>query len=403
MREPLKRCLKLIGLVLVCAAWAGVFVHTWRGVGKSQWDFAAYYVAGQAFDRGLNPYSKTDLVSVSGPGTHPLPFIYPLSVLYVLKPITSLYFPTAHHAWLLIKLGVLIGLMLVWKRGFLQTTDWLWLLVVALLAFQAAAVWDIQAGNVSSIEQLFLWSGFLFLMRRKLVAFTVLVTAAAFFKITLLAFLFLLFLPGIRSRASIPLFLSSVLVAIAIVWFSFAGHRELFADFVRAARVTPALLKANPSAFALATDLSRRYPATIGVSALVPYLLWLLFTAAMLFSGRRLIAGAWRSRSIVLAIMIACFGYALVVPRFMIYSHMILIVPVLALVLPAARRLPVAAVAIAIVVCIDGLQVLPGDAGKLLDDIEPLLVLCVCWFLLVYAEAKGIVKKELLTPRTETA
>jgi hypothetical protein len=228
------------------------------------------------------------------------------------------------------------------------------------------------------------------------------VTAAAFFKITLLAFLLLLFLPGIRSRASIPLFLSSVVVAIAKVWVSFAGHRELLADFFKAARVTPALLRANPSAFALATDLARRYPATIGVSAFVPFALWLVFSAAVLFSGRRLIAGAWRSRSVVFAIMIACFLYALVVPRFMIYSHMILIVPVLALVLQAARRLPVAAVALAIVACIDGLQVLPDNAGKLLNDIEPLLVLCICWFLLVYAQAKGILKEVVVTARRET-
>lgn len=98
-----------------------------------------------------------------------------------------------------------------------------------------------------------------------------------------------------------------------------------------------------------------------------------------------MIAHAWRTQSIPLAVMVACFCYALVVPRLMVYSYMILIVPVLALALPAARRNAGGAFALAGLVCVDGLQMLPGNAGLILKDCEPLLAMLACWCFLILA------------------
>lgn len=386
MHDTSKRLLKILGLLLIVACWGVVFFALWSVPDQNQWDLRSYDNASHALELGLDPYVKANLVIASGGlRPNPLPFVYPLSALYVLRPITSLGFPTASRVWLAIKLVVLVGLLLVWKRVFLRELGWLWLLAVTLFAFQAATAWDIRSGNVGSIEQLFLWSGFACLVGRRLLAFTVFVTAAAFFKFTLAAFLLLLLLPAVWRRRNLVLIAGSLVTLVAIVAFSFRDHPDYFREFLRVAAMTPGDLRFNPNAYGLAVDLARTYPATIGVSRMIPWAIWAVWSVALLYAGRRLIAHAWRTPSLAVAVMVSCFCYALVVPRFMIYSYMLLIVPVLALALPAARRFGGGAYALLGLVCVGGLHMLPGNAGRILDACEPLLAMLACWTVLIIA------------------
>jgi hypothetical protein len=262
-------------------------------------------------------------------------------------------------------------------------------LVIGFFAFQSAVSWDVRSGNVCSIEQLLLWSGFACLAAGVPIAFALLVTAASLFKLTLAAFLFLLLLPSARRRSSVLILVSSLAVLAAVTGLSFAGHPGYFRDFLKSASMTPGDLKNNPCVLGVATELGRRYPLL--ASPFFTWGLWLLFGVSVLFAGRRLIAGALRSASIPFAIMIACFVYALVVPRFMLYSYMLLIVPVLSVVLPAARKATGALYAVALIVCLDGLQWFPRhDIGMIFKDSQPLIVLCFCWFFLVHAERTGL-------------
>jgi hypothetical protein len=391
MPEQTKRGLTVLGLLLALACWASVFVSVWNKPGADQWDLNAYGVARVAYDQGLNPYVKADIARVA-PGRHILPFVYPLSSMAVFKPIASSNYLTAHRAWLVVKLAAVVALLVVWKFAFLRDTSWLWLLVVGLFAFHAAMIWDIKSGNVNAIEQLLLWSGFACLAKRKLVAFAALVTASAFFKLVPAVFLLLLLWPSVRRKHSVAIIAASILALAAVTAFSFKDHPDYFRSFLKAAAMTPGGVQFNPCAFGLATELGRRFPQTFLSSPVVTYGLWLLFSAGVLFAGRRLIADAWRSPSVAHAIMVACFCYALVAPRFMIYSYVLLVVPVLALVVPAARRSAAGAIALAGLLCIEGLHLLPGETGKLLQDSGPFLLMLACWLFLAYARAKNALR-----------
>ncbi|HKW13921.1 MAG TPA: glycosyltransferase family 87 protein [Candidatus Krumholzibacteria bacterium] len=390
-----RRFLKQAALSLVCACWLGVFLSVWVRVDGYQWDFKTYFYASRALDRGLNPYQVPALAQVAGEGSHPLRFVYPLTALYLMRPLAQLDYATAHRIWLLIKAGAIIGLISLWKRVFLRDVDWLWILVVGLFAFQAATIWDIKAGNVSTLEQLLLWSGFACLVRGRPVAFAGLVVAAALFKLTLAAFLILLLVSPNRGRRGTFLFASAFLLLAVVTAGSFAGHPGYFRDFVRAASSTPAWLESNPSAFGVAVELARRYPAVFGVSAAIPYALWLLFSGGVLILGRRLIVRALRSQA-QFAVLVACFCYALVAPRMMIYSYMILIVPVLGLLLPSVKSRSMGVYAVAALLCLDGLRVLPADIGRLAQDCQPLILLLASWFFLVYADARNLLREPAL-------
>jgi hypothetical protein len=70
---------------------------------------------------------------------------------------------------------------------------------------------------------------------------------------------------------------------------------------------------------------------------------------------------------------------------------MIVIVPVLALVAPAASKVRIGPYAVAAAVCLNGLQVLPPEAGAFMDDLVPLVALVGCWLALAaYARTNDL-------------
>jgi hypothetical protein len=368
MGTPSLQTAKRIALATILLCWAVLFYAAWIRVDGYQWDFKSYYAAMEVVARGGNPYD--------GPA-----LFYPPLAITVLKPLTLLSYAAAHHLWVAVKLVALIALALLWRRVFLPRADWLVILLVGLLAFRAATMVDIKAGNVSVFEQLLLWTGFAAFLRSRFTGFAVCVVAASVFKLTLAVFLLLLWFPAVRSRANTIRFAVSVALLAGLSALPFVFHPEYFNGFIAAILGEAPPVSSNPSAYAVIASVA-------GGSTVAAWGIAAGYVVALGYMSRGLLRRAWRTEARFVTVMIAAMLYALLAPRMMIYSYMIVLVPVIGLVIPAIERLRLTTAAVVVALCLGGLHILPGT-GHLIDDMSPLLLLLACWSVLVVAERSG--------------
>jgi len=375
----------VIALVVLC--WVGLFATVWSKPDTYQFDFKTYYCAAKAYELGRSPYEVANLRQACG-NSHLLGFYYPLSVLHLLRPVCRLEYDTAHRAWVLLKVLAALALLLVWKRAFLKTTAWIVVLVVGLLCFGAATVWDIKSGNVTLFEQLFLWTGFACLLRSRTTAFVICIVLASLAKLMPALFLLLLFLPLLRSRANTLRFAAGALAVATATLVPFAAHPDYLPGFIHGLTSQHPSLQFNPSILGLMDEFGD-YPRSAFLATGWPK--WVLVAGyyVLLLLASRPLRWAVRSGSLRCAILVGAMFYALLAPRLIIYSCMIAIVPALALLLPAAGRTKIGGIAVLAALCISGFRILPSDCGRFINDAIPFLLLWGTWLALVSMEKSG--------------
>lgn len=162
-----------------------------------QWDFRIYYFAGQASSMDRDPYDADVLSAISG-GWKNLRFVYPPQTLWLFEALGRLPYDTAYLVWLALKLIALAIMILIWRQSLFKDEPPLTFAVFLSLGFAGAIYSDLFAGNVSLIEQAFLWGGIALLLRGRPMWFCALVVCASFFKLTPILFLFLLPLVGMK-------------------------------------------------------------------------------------------------------------------------------------------------------------------------------------------------------------
>src|SRR6185295_6809143 len=144
--------------VLLLALVAGIAVVYVGAGARHPWDFETYYHAASAYRVGLDPYQLQSLTSVAGRPVE-LPFLYPPATLLLFVPFSHLPLGAAIVAWLTIQC-LLAGILLwIWWRTFLRSVAPDLLVVVALLGFDVALLWNLRTGNVALAEQVLLWAG----------------------------------------------------------------------------------------------------------------------------------------------------------------------------------------------------------------------------------------------------
>lgn len=378
---------KAAAYVVVAIAWAWVIASVWRGPVQYQFDFKSYYYAVKLFDAGGSPYDITTLREFGG-SPNLLGFYYPLSTLSLLRPLGDLDYVSAHRVWIALKAIALVMLLVIWKRCFLPASGWL-LPVVTLLAFHAATPWDVKMGNVTVFEQVSLWAGFAFLMRARTTAFVVCVVLASLAKLLPIVFLLLLFLPALRSRASTVRALSGAAVFAGVTLLPFLAHPDLFDGYLRGLTNQHPPFKVNPSVMGIVDELGRHRATAFladGGMRLVPIA---AYYALLLLVSWRLLTRVAASRNVRGIVLVAALFYALAAPRLIIYSCMIAIVPVLALLVPNAGKSKLGEYALLAALCVGGLAILPVPAGTIASDATPLLLLWGCWLALVTLERRG--------------
>jgi len=298
--------------------------------GFYQWDFKTFYYAAKAHASGLNPYGVTSLSEIAKKPVG-FRFRYPPQTLLLLRFFSYFNLNTAYYLFLALKCCLLAGMFLLWTKIFLKREADIWFYPFALLAFNTSIFVDIAAGNISIFEQFGLWLGFFFLLKRRLFLFCLAIVLIANFKITPLFFLVLLLF--IKDKKKYLYFFASLFTfgMIQAVYYIFS---PLYQDFlIFGSRLEKGW--GNPSSFSLLRNLMSSLAHLTGHAtfSVLHVGVYAIFVAAVLVISWR---GVITLKSILPAsevdrermmILLACLVYAVVVPRFIAYSQIILIVP----------------------------------------------------------------------------
>ncbi len=349
---------------------------------RFQWDFRTYWLAARVQAEGGNPYDPASLARLAGEPIE-LPFLYPPATLSLFGMFARLPYPSAYAAWLVFKLAALAALLVLWRHRLPPVLDPLALAAAALLGFGAAAVWDLQSGNVSALEQLLLWGALACFIAGRALGFGLLLAAAAVPKMAPLALLPLAWwLPASRARRLAVLAGAPALCGALLLGPSGLRAEWLAALAGQAAAPLPTG-PVNPSALALIGEAAARAAGGPGrqtplVAAL--FAAYAALIAAISLPALRRLARAGDRAALAAAALIV---YSLLSPRFMIYAY-ISVVPAVLLLwhrLAAGRDARAALLAL---LCLPGVARLPLGLGTAADHYGPLLLNLAAWLLYVH-------------------
>lgn len=319
---------------------AGVFLYAavlLLGIGrglddKLQWDFKSHYCAAQVSELGLNFYDEPFLRHYCSPDASQYYSYTPLSIWFF-RFFSLFPYGAAYYLFFGLKILALTALLFLWMKYFLEEEADPGFYLFALLAFNGALYLDLRAGNVSLFEQLGLWLGFFFLLKKRPALFGLCVVLAASFKVVPLAFLgLLLFLGGRKKLLHLG---GSLLAFLGLQALSFALNPFLFKEFLR---VFFTMLRevrgiTNPSTFVWIQDvLNGASGALFGrpASPLLVFGAFLLLAALVAALTWAAVARLRKMPGRVAEkemIFLFCLAYSLIMPRFKDYSYILLLVP----------------------------------------------------------------------------
>jgi len=325
--------LRVVLTILIFIAVTAGTVGSCYVKGKKQHDFEIYYSASLAYREGLDPYQTENLSKALGKPVD-TPFVYPPDALFVFRPLTFFDYQTAARIFLTLKLLAVGVLIFFWDRIFNFKQYLPAFLLVAPLAFNGTILDDLSCGNVSVLEQFFIWIGFYFYARDKIAWFAAAIVLASTCKFTPILLLAVL-LTRWRRRDFICLGYAGIsfLLILALnrlIW------PQMFSEFFQNVNsihgetnygaMNPAILPLATHAVAWLTIktgyLVPGFFATgfyIGTSFIVIIFGALTFVKLMPLADKR--ADLWR-------ICLMCFVYALILPRLKNYSYIVLIAPI---------------------------------------------------------------------------
>lgn len=341
--------------ILGYAAALGVLVlitlAVWTRPASTQWDLEIYLHAARADARGLDPY-RVPIVETATADAFQDGFVYPPGDLLLFRLLDRL---PAARVWLILKLAAAALLLVLWRRTVLRGVDGLLVLGVLVLGMNGALLWDLRSGNVALFETLILWAGFAAFLDRRYVLFALLVAAASVWKLMPLVFLGLLFLPAVpsrRRRAALAAGLGAFALAVGLPLAFRPGLGRAFIHALGAARPHG---DANPSSLGLLDQVTG---LAGGIPAGTAPVLWVVFAGAVLAASRRLIVRTFRGAAPGDAVLTAVLLYAVLAPRLMIYSYVLLLPALIALGLRLVRRGP-GALLLGAVLCLQGVARIP--------------------------------------------
>ena len=321
------RWMRWLVLLAVVGGVARLLVVAGTVVSRSrQPDFEDYYYGSQARAAGLDPYQRSALDAVAGrqvPGR----FLYPPVTLWAFRPLTMLDLRSAKLLFFSLKCLALAALLVIWIKHFNPLPEHAWLLAaVGLLGFGRPAELDLRTGNISTFEQLALWSAFLCYLRGRAWLGCGLVCAVATFKLTPILLLAPWVVAGTR-RDRVAAAVCGAAWAF-LVFNPWTNPPELVGEFFRTAAAQDERGAMNPSSLAMLRDcadaLQRLAGQPLPGLATGLYLPYLIFVAGL--------AGlVWWRRELqpVEIVLLTVFVYALCVPRFKNYSYVLMVVPAL--------------------------------------------------------------------------
>jgi hypothetical protein len=354
-------------------------LYVFLGV-RNQWDFETYYYAASACRAHLNPYDLKVLSLVAGRRVE-LPFMYPPVALIPFLALSFLSLSAASLVWLGLKLGLLAGLITMWRRGFLRGVPGEAVLGVTLFGFNAAVLWDLRTGNVAIVEALFLWAGFSAYVRARTTRSALFIAAASVFKITPIAYLGLLLLGPSRTKRKVLAVASGLVLLAALLAISWPLTVEWARALQRSIAFERPIGEVNPSALGIIDGVLGDRHRVLALPLFALYACVIALAAYPMV--RRLRRVGSREDWVIMAVIL----WTLLSPRVMIYSYVIMVVPAL-FVIQTAISTPLTRTLGYLLLMIQGLvRLLPGRPPAALA--EGPFVLTVAVFVLLVARSIG--------------
>lgn len=307
-------------LLLSVAVAAGLILLVGIRWNAYQWDFHMFYGAAREFAAGASPYRGVGLS-----------YYHPPLMLYVYRLFTLLPEYWAVELWYVLKLIALIGLLAIWHRDFVRFQLRGSTVLFFIFAYGATIYSDLVAGNVSIFEQLLLWISFSQLLRGRYLVFALCVIAAAQVKITPI---FFAVLPIVACEPrQWRAFFAAVIGFFAVFSLNFLLEPELFQNFWSAVPkldergiecISFLALVRDVSDLALGKEFTQLslldevvFFCIAGAIGLLSLMAWLRYRKRVPQIDQRLL------------ICFSCFVFALIAPRFKVYSYIVVLAPTL--------------------------------------------------------------------------
>jgi hypothetical protein len=348
-----------------------------RYPGQYQYDLSAYYYGPLVMKLGGNPYDRTALQKIAGSAVQW--FVYPPITIHLFRPLSLVPYPVAYYAWLVLKLAALAALLGLWRRRFIGEQQFPAFTALCAFGFGSSLVRDLNAGNISIFEQLALWVGIAALLDGRAMAFGLVVALVGQFKLLPLGLLVLLILPRPRWKA----LAGSAGVAGLLLGLNLVVYPGLTGEFLRSATGIDQRGENNPASLAVVRDLIDTLTGFNTAHTFADEWSYLLFVVCL--AGATLWGVLGRAHpedreSDRLVIGFICTAFGLAVPRFKLYSYLLLLVPTWLLLAGTRNRVVLGLGVVALAVSSNYVvDLLPPLGGY-----WPLLSALVLWFLFLW-------------------
>jgi hypothetical protein len=319
---------------------------------KIFYDFRLYYFAVEAYEEGLDYYepltkqrieelhlAKEDFEIASKVNSLQLTYVYPPLTIKLFQLFYTGNYNTSIFLFTLFKLIVLALVFWVWYKTII-IDNYLFFTIFVLFAFDATLYHDFNFGQVTIIEQLFLWIGIYAFLKRNYLLFCGSIIIASCFKLTPILFLILLFFSPDKKKYLY--FLGANTCFILYLGFNYLFDPVMFGEFVKTFAVhfdgnrIDGRSVYHPSLYMLIDSFYYNL-STKGIGLTYKSVLTIctfgiisVIIAVLSFSGLKKLYTKHDNKDLEtdkLIIFLVCIVYALLNPKFMCYSYILLLLP----------------------------------------------------------------------------
>jgi hypothetical protein len=356
-------------------------------------DFKCFYAAALAANQGLNPYDPAECSRVFHE-ENLLPFVYPPFILSMFRPIAWIGFQASLTLFFTLKVCALGALLYLWNRIFDVRRHLVLFLLALLFGFNGALACDLHVENISIFEEVLIWLGFYSYLRGRIILFAAFILAAAAFKLAPILLLGLL-ATKLRRRELICMVLFGLLFLAYLglnrflwpQWFDYFNHNARTVAGTRASN--------SPTTWAFIRDaadwLQQKRGFQVPVPALVGiYAVMSLAAMAVSWVAFMKLRRSATSEADVWRICLMCLLYALVVPRFMRYSWLLVIGPAFFVVVAQPKKnLLIPVCGFLLIFSYRGIEnlssTLLGSLGWMASDYQCIFAAWLLWALCFYS------------------
>jgi len=302
---------------------------------RFHWDFVVRYYGALAHAEGHNAYDHKDLkmlVDIPSSFGDPRGFrnTWTPIILEPFRILTFFKYSIASHLFLFFKILALGLLVLLWKKHFLKHETGIIFYFFCLFAFNNAIYVDVSAGNISVFEQLFIWIGFFYFLKKRYTLFCTFIIVAALPKIVPLVLLCLLLFSS--DQRKFYHFFGSIIIFLSVHLLYGVLYPDTTLAFIKSVFGLRTEFTANPATLPFILDTFDKIGRLTGLSSSSSYSFSIF---ALIILGIGFIY--WRSMLKLqkndfvekdkISIYITCLFYGLIMPRFKDYSYILLIIP----------------------------------------------------------------------------